>query len=94
MLREVRKEITQGEGVPPFVIFSDQTLKDMCVKMPQSDSELLTVKVSENTNLKYGSHFLQAVQHFIEENPNYAETIKTEVVAERKSQEKRPQILI
>ncbi|PFV21005.1 DNA helicase RecQ, partial [Bacillus thuringiensis] len=41
VLREVRKEIAQGEGVPPFVIFSDQTLKDMCVKMPQSDSELL-----------------------------------------------------
>ena len=33
--------------------------------------------------MKYGSH-LQAVQHFIEENPNYAETIKTEVVSERK----------
>ncbi|MEB8904350.1 DNA helicase RecQ, partial [Bacillus cereus] len=39
VLREVRKEIAQGEGVPPFVIFSDQTLKDMCVKMPQNDSE-------------------------------------------------------
>ncbi|PEQ51447.1 DNA helicase RecQ [Bacillus thuringiensis] len=85
VLREVRKEIAQGEGVPPFVIFSDQTLKDMCVKMPQSDSELLTVKgIGEHKLVKYGSHFLQAVQHFIEENPNYAETIKTEVVAERK----------
>ncbi|MEB9973855.1 DNA helicase RecQ [Bacillus cereus] len=84
-LREVRKEIAQGEGVPPFVIFSDQTLKDMCVKMPQSDSELLTVKgIGEHKLVKYGSHFLQAVQHFIEENPNYAETIKTEVVSERK----------
>ncbi|MDY0849519.1 DNA helicase RecQ [Bacillus thuringiensis] len=85
VLREVRKEIAQGEGVPPFVIFSDQTLKDMCVKMPQSDSELLTVKgIGEYKLVKYGSHFLQAVQHFIEENPNYAETIKTEVVSERK----------
>ncbi|PEV13697.1 DNA helicase RecQ [Bacillus thuringiensis] len=85
VLREVRKEIAQGEGVPPFVIFSDQTLKDMCVKMPPSDSELLTVKgIGEHKLVKYGSHFLQAVQHFIEENPNYAETIKTEVVAERK----------
>ncbi|OPA20104.1 ATP-dependent DNA helicase RecQ [Bacillus cereus] len=85
VLREVRKEIAQGEGVPPFVIFSDQTLKDMCVKMPQSDSELLTVKgIGEHKLMKYGSHFLQAVQHFIEENPNYAETIKTEVVSERK----------
>ncbi|MEH7424490.1 DNA helicase RecQ [Bacillus thuringiensis] len=85
VLRQVRKEIAQGEGVPPFVIFSDQTLKDMCVKMPQSDSELLTVKgIGEHKLVKYGSHFLQAVQHFIEENPNYAETIKTEVVSERK----------
>lgn len=85
VLREVRKEIAQEEGVPPFVIFSDQTLKDMCAKMPQSDSELLTVKgIGEHKLVKYGSHFLQAVQHFIEENPNYAETIKTEVVSERK----------
>lgn len=85
VLREVRKEIAQGEGVPPFVIFSDQTLKDMCAKMPQSDSELLTVKgIGEHKLVKYGSHFLQAVQHFIEENPNYVETIKTEVVTERK----------
>jgi len=85
VLREVRKEIAQGEGVPPLVIFSDQTLKDMCVKMPQNDSELLTVKgIGEHKLVKYGSHFLQAVQHFIEENPNYAETIKTEVVSERK----------
>ncbi|WP_172448382.1 RecQ family ATP-dependent DNA helicase, partial [Bacillus thuringiensis] len=57
VLREVRKEIAQGEGVPPFVIFSDQTLKDMCVKMPQSDSELLTVKgIGEHKLVKYGSH--------------------------------------
>ncbi|HDR4707095.1 DNA helicase RecQ [Bacillus paranthracis] len=85
VLREIRKEIAQGEGVPPFVIFSDQTLKDMCAKMPQSDSELLTVKgIGEHKLVKYGSHFLQAVQHFIDENPNYAETIKTEVVTERK----------
>ncbi|PEA78145.1 DNA helicase RecQ [Bacillus wiedmannii] len=85
ILREVRKEIAQGEGVPPFVIFSDQTLKDMCAKMPQSDSELLTVKgIGEHKLVKYGSHFLQAVQHFIKDNPNYAETVKTEVVTERK----------
>ncbi|WP_459502945.1 DNA helicase RecQ [Bacillus sp. C1] len=85
VLREVRKEIAQGEGVPPFVIFSDQTLKDMCVKMPQSDAELLQVKgIGEHKLAKYGSHFLQAVIQFIEQNPDYAETIKTEIVTERK----------
>ncbi|MBC6973275.1 DNA helicase RecQ [Bacillus sp. Xin] len=85
ILREVRKEIAQGEGVPPFVIFSDQTLKDMCTKMPQSDAELLQVKgIGEHKLAKYGSHFLQAIIHFIEQNPDYAETVKTEVVTERK----------
>ncbi|PEY37543.1 DNA helicase RecQ [Bacillus cereus] len=85
VLREVRKEIAQGEGVPPFVIFSDQTLKDMCTKMPQSENELLQVKgIGEHKLVKYGSHFLQAVIHFMEQNPDYAETIKTEVVTERK----------
>ncbi|MEN1937825.1 DNA helicase RecQ [Paenibacillus sp. 102] len=85
VLREVRKEIAQGEGVPPFVIFSDQTLKDMCAKMPQSDAELLQVKgIGEHKLAKYGSHFLQAVIHFIEQNPDYADTIKTEIVTERK----------
>ncbi|MDZ5609502.1 DNA helicase RecQ [Bacillus pseudomycoides] len=85
VLREVRKEIAQEEGVPPFVIFSDQTLKDMCAKMPQSENELLQVKgIGEHKRAKYGSHFLQAVIHFIEQNPDYAETIKTEVVTERK----------
>ncbi|MBJ8031750.1 DNA helicase RecQ [Bacillus cereus group sp. N21] len=85
VLREVRKEIAQGEGVPPFVIFSDQTLKDMCTKMPQSENELLQVKgIGEHKLVKYGSHFLQAVIHFMEQNPDYAETMKTEVVTERK----------
>ncbi|MEY8348075.1 DNA helicase RecQ [Bacillus cereus] len=85
VLRDVRKEIAQGEGVPPFVIFSDQTLKDMCAKMPQSDAELLQVKgIGEHKLVKYGSQFLQAVIHFIEQNPDYADTIKTEVVTERK----------
>ncbi|MDM5188658.1 DNA helicase RecQ [Bacillus sp. DX4.1] len=88
-LRNVRKEIAQGEGVPPFVIFSDQTLKDMCAKMPQSDGELLQVKgIGEHKLAKYGSQFLQAVIDFIEKNPDYAENLKTEIVTERKQSAK------
>ncbi len=85
VLREIRKEIAQSEGVPPFVIFSDQTLTDMCAKMPKNETELLQVKgIGEHKLAKYGSHFLQAVLHFMEENPNYEEILKTEVVTERK----------
>lgn len=84
-LRHIRKEIAQGEGVPPFVIFSDQTLQDMCVKMPQSEEDLLQVKgIGEHKLKKYGSFFLQAVHTFIENNPNYKETIQVQTVTEQK----------
>lgn len=84
-LRHIRKEIAQGEGVPPFVIFSDQTLQDMCVKMPQSDEDLLQVKgIGEHKLKKYGSFFLQAVRTFVENNPDYKETIQVQIVTEQK----------
>ncbi|CAM4379248.1 ATP-dependent DNA helicase [Bacillus manliponensis] len=84
-LRHVRKEIAQGEGVPPFVIFSDQTLQDMCVKMPLNEEDLLQVKgIGEHKLKKYGSFFLQAVHAFIENNPNYKETIQVQTVTEQK----------
>lgn len=84
-LRHIRKEIAQGEGVPPFVIFSDQTLQDMCVKMPQSDEDLLQVKgIGEHKLKKYGSFFLQAVRTFVENNPDYKETVQVQTVTEQK----------
>lgn len=91
----MRKEIAQGEGVPPFVIFSDQTLKDMCAKMPQSDPELLTVKgIGEHKLVKYGSHFLQAVQHFIEITQTMRKQLRLKLFQRVKNQEKRQRILI
>ena len=42
-LRVLRKKIADEAGVPPFVIFSDKTLQDMCVKRPQTEEELLDV---------------------------------------------------
>ncbi|RBN37154.1 DNA helicase RecQ, partial [Priestia megaterium] len=33
-LRSVRKQLADEAGVPPFVIFSDDTLHDMCAKLP------------------------------------------------------------
>lgn len=43
-MRMVRKEIAAEQGVPPFVVFSDQTLKEMSGKQPVNDDELLSIK--------------------------------------------------
>lgn len=69
-LRTVRRSIAESENVPPFVIFSDATLKDMCVKLPQSSEEFLQVNgVGENKLKKYGEAFISAIIAYCEEHP-------------------------
>ncbi len=69
ILRAIRKELADSEGVPPFVIFSDQTLRDMCSKLPVDSTAFLDVKgVGAHKSEKYGSQFLQAISQYKEEN--------------------------
>jgi ATP-dependent DNA helicase RecQ len=69
-LRKVRKEIAEKENVPPFVIFADTALKDMCVKQPQSKEEFLTVTgVGQNKLEKYGEQFIEAITDYLVQNP-------------------------
>lgn len=70
-LREVRRAIAETENVPPFVIFSDAALKDMCSKLPTTNEEFLTVSgVGEHKLKKYGLDFIQAIRSFCETNPD------------------------
>ncbi|ASB88927.1 DNA helicase RecQ [Bacillus sonorensis] len=59
-LRVLRRKLAQEQGVPPFVVFSDETLKEMSGKMPLTEEELMDVKgVGEQKKQKYGAVFLQ-----------------------------------
>ncbi|KRK89507.1 ATP-dependent DNA helicase RecQ [Lentilactobacillus sunkii DSM 19904] len=74
-LRQLRRELAEKQGVPPFVIFSDKTLHEMSAVMPTNDSQMLDVKgVGENKLDKYGEQFLDVIS-------NYQEQQKTEVKA-------------
>lgn len=67
-LRVLRKEIASQEGIPPFVVFSDETLQDMCMKMPLTMEELLLVKgIGEVKRDKFGDAFLQAIVEYTKE---------------------------
>ncbi|KPL59953.1 DNA helicase RecQ [Rossellomorea vietnamensis] len=71
-LRALRKSIADSEGVPPFVIFSDKALQDMCVKMPKTSEEFLQVSgVGESKRDRYGEIFIQEISTFLEENPTH-----------------------
>ncbi|MEG2504509.1 MAG: DNA helicase RecQ [Carnobacterium sp.] len=59
-LREVRSQLASEHKVPPYIIFSDETLREMCQKLPTNDEEMLTVKgIGENKLEKYGNYFLE-----------------------------------
>lgn len=64
-LRQLRLVIAKEEGMPPYIIFSDKTLIDMCVKMPKDKREMLAVSgVGENKFKKYGQRFLEEIGGF------------------------------
>lgn len=70
-LRRLRLEIAREESLPPYIIFNDKTLIDMCVRLPVEEGDLLKVSgVGENKLKKYGGRFLDAISAFLEEHPN------------------------
>ncbi|MEK5521221.1 DNA helicase RecQ [Heyndrickxia sporothermodurans] len=68
-LRLLRKEIADTEKVPPYIIFSDQSLKEMSAKLPTSKNELLQIKgVGERKLEQYGDAFITVITSYCEEN--------------------------
>ena len=64
-LRAIRSRLAKEEGMPPYIIFSDKTLTDMCMKLPASKAEMLEVSgVGEHKYQKYGEEFLNAIVEF------------------------------
>ena len=66
-LREVRKRIADEAGVPPYIVFSDASLYDMCAKIPETDEEFLEVSgVGQAKLARYGEAFLAAIAEYRE----------------------------
>ncbi|MCH5255992.1 MAG: DNA helicase RecQ [Lachnospiraceae bacterium] len=64
-LRELRTSIAREEGMPPYIIFSDKTLVDMCVKSPLDKGEMLKVSgVGENKFERYDERFLNVIWEY------------------------------
>ena len=68
-LRQLRLQIAKEESVPPYIVFTDKTLIDMCEKLPQNEDEMLNVSgVGQNKLKKYGQRFLQKISSFLSTN--------------------------
>ena len=62
-LRQLRLTIAGQQKVPPYIVFSDKTLIDMCVKKPTDRASMLEVSgVGEAKYEKYGERFLEELE--------------------------------
>ena len=65
-LKELRLEIARAEKTPPYIVFNDKTLIDMCAKIPTTKSDMLNVSgVGENKYGKYGERFIAVIKEYV-----------------------------
>ncbi len=58
-LRDLRTQIASEKGIPPYIVFSDKTLKDLSMKVPQDKESMLEVHgIGEVKFERYGKEFL------------------------------------
>jgi ATP-dependent DNA helicase RecQ len=64
-LRKLRLVLSKAEKVPPYVIFSDATLREMSLVMPGTADELLEISgVGKRKMELYGDHFMHVIRKY------------------------------
>ncbi|MFK7975666.1 MAG: DNA helicase RecQ [Halioglobus sp.] len=68
-LRECRRELAEEQGVPPYVIFHDKSLKEMCLELPTNTLQMGRISgVGERKLDKYGFDFLNVINAHLEQS--------------------------
>ncbi|MDC7234625.1 MAG: DNA helicase RecQ [Spirochaetales bacterium] len=66
ILKSVRKELARKKGVPPYVIFSDKTIREMSALKPVDNSAFLRVSGVGETKLEqYGPFFISKIKEYL-----------------------------
>ena len=68
-LRQLRKELADAAGVPPYVIFGDVSLRGMAAGLPTTDSVFLAISgVGQRKLSDYGEAFMEVIRQWIRAN--------------------------
>jgi len=69
LLVSLRKDIAKANQVPPYAVFQEYSLEDMCLKYPIDHEEMDNINgVGEGKAKRYGSKFLELINSYVEEN--------------------------
>ena len=68
-LLDLRKSLSKQKGIPPFVIFQEPSLKDMCFQYPITIDELTNIQgVGHGKATRYGAPFVALISRYVEDN--------------------------
>jgi ATP-dependent DNA helicase RecQ len=74
-LRFLRKQIAEKHELPPYIIFSDRTLHEMCRQFPDTSSDMRGISGVGDAKLeRYGEDFVREIKRYLSENPGIAIT--------------------
>ena len=69
ILKDLRKKIAKTNNLPPYVIFQDPSLEDMCINYPITLEELANIQgVGTGKAQKYGKEFVDVIKQYVEDN--------------------------
>ena len=69
ILKDLRKKIAKKNNLPPYVIFQDPSLEDMCTNYPITLEELANIQgVGTGKAQKYGQEFVEVIKQYVEDN--------------------------
>ncbi|MGV3509879.1 MAG: DNA helicase RecQ [Sphingobacteriaceae bacterium] len=69
MLKDLRKRIAKQKNLPPFVVFQDPSLEEMCTHYPVTLDELKQIHgVGSGKAMKFGAPFIELISKYVEEN--------------------------
>ena len=69
-LRVLRKKLAEKHKVPPYIIFSDMTLHEMCIYYPATLTEMKSISGVGDAKLeRYGTDFTEKIKAHLDENP-------------------------
>lgn len=65
-LRSLRLKLAKEEGVPPYIVFNDATLREMSAEKPITELDMLAISgVGEAKYAHYGRDFIQCIKNYI-----------------------------
>ncbi|MCD6062845.1 MAG: recQ [Flavipsychrobacter sp.] len=69
MLKDLRRQVAKEKGLPPFVIFLENSLEDMAINYPTTLEELEKIQgVSKGKAMRFGRKFVDLIAKYVEEN--------------------------